>query len=79
MYSTNLIGNHKKIIHVSLKFVIECVRARTKIRIYIFSTLIHTNKHSTEQNLLVEFKTFLDVIAITDVKICECYKAILLK
>jgi hypothetical protein len=69
MCSTKLIGNFKKINHVSLKFVIECVRTRKKNSVIYFQTLIHKNKLNMEQILPVDFKIFLDVIAIIGVKI----------
>jgi hypothetical protein len=74
MYSTNPISNFKKINHVSLKFVMECVRTRTKNSVIYFQTLIHKNKLNMEQSLPVNFKTFLDMIAIIDAKICDCCK-----
>jgi len=58
MYSTNLIGNFKEIIHVSLKFVIECVRTKIKNSVIYFQTLIRKNKLDIEQVLHVDFKTF---------------------
>jgi hypothetical protein len=32
-----------------------------------------------EQILRVDFMTFLDIFAFIDVKMCDCYKAILVK
>jgi len=58
MNVTHLIGNFKKIIHISLKFVIDCFRTRTNNFVIYFQNLFRKNNLNIEQVLPVDFKTF---------------------